>query len=51
MRIHYSSQSHEVLVFMPIRKGILHTWLRSHRVGQGASAVIDAASKHIDLGR
>ena len=33
MRIHYSSQSHEVLVFRPIRKGILHTWLRSYRVG------------------
>ena len=42
------AQSHKVL---GICKGILHTWLRSHLAGLGAWVVIDAASKHIELGR
>ena len=33
-----------------IRKGILHTWLRGHLAGLGAWVVMDAASKHIELG-
>ena len=36
---------------LDIRKGILHTWLRSHLAGLGAWVVIYAASKHIELGR
>ena len=34
-----------------IRKGILHTWLLSHLAGLWAWVLIDAASKHIELGR
>ena len=34
-----------------IRIEILNTWLHSHLAGLGAWVVIDAASKHIELGR
>ena len=40
-------ESHKVLVF--VKKSFIH--LRSHLAGIGARVVIDAVSKHTELGR